>query len=670
MGDEFAASLVLEDTGTLLGQLVRESVVAPLAGAIWYTACEIGDGLEYRFSPGTLIGKNYLTLDLLLDGTLAIIFQLTLQQGEGGAKFEYVYNALNQCQARLRLPLEAVQQNRWSFPREGALLKPMAMGDRVNLALVDRMTITVLRKSEYPARWCQSAVTATVDAPPLLENPLLPAGVLLDEFGQNALREWPEKTRGTEELSQRLQAQLAQAPAQQWPEQFSRWGGWKARQVEATGYFRTYDDGNRWWLVDPDGYLFWSAGLDCVAVNVHGVYSGLETALSWLPDANGPYKDCFTKGRGQASFNYLAANFRREFGDTWHEAWATIALAELRDIGFNTVANWSEWQIAREAAFPYVRPLQFHSKRTPLVFRDFPDVFAPSFSEDAAEYATQLLETAADPALIGYFLMNEPTWGFTWETPAAGMLYTTESCHCREELAHYLQERYTTDSALAAAWEMPVTLDEITTGKWQQPLSDAAKGDLAAFSTIMADRLFRELSAACKKVDPQHLNLGARYYTVPPDWVVDAMSTFDVFSMNCYQQRVPAEAYTKLYERLHCPIMVGEWHFGALDVGLAASGIGHVRNQQARGQGYRCYLEDAAAHPWCVGVHYFTLYDESALGRFDGENWNIGFFDICNRPYEPLLDAARVSHERLYQVASGEVPAYADEPEYLPLLFS
>ena len=91
--------------------------------------------------------------------------------------------------------------------------------------------------------------------------------------------------------------------------------------------------------------------------------------------------------------------------------------------------------------------------------------------------------------------------------------------------------------------------------------------------------------------------------------------------------------------------------------------------EAARGQAYRIYLEDAAAKPWCVGVHWFTLYDESALGRFDGENWNIGFVDVCNRPYEELCKAARASHERLYTVASGEVAPYDEEPEYLPLLF-
>ena len=36
--------------------------------------------------------------------------------------------------ARMRVPLEAVDQNRWRYPREGAWLKPMCGGDRVDLA--------------------------------------------------------------------------------------------------------------------------------------------------------------------------------------------------------------------------------------------------------------------------------------------------------------------------------------------------------------------------------------------------------------------------------------------------------------------------------------------------------------------------------------------------------
>ena len=117
------------------------------------------------------------------------------------------------------------------------------------------------------------------------------------------------------------------------------------------------------------------------------------------------------------------------------------------------------------------------------------------------------------------------------------------------------------------------------------------------------------------------------------------------------------------------PVLVGEWHFGALDAGLPASGIGHVRTQADRGRAYRMYVEDAAAKPWSVGTHYFILYDESAIGRFDGECYNIGFYDVCNRPYDELCTAARTSHERLTDVATGVVPPFADAPEYLEKLF-
>jgi hypothetical protein len=70
-----------------------------------------------------------------------------------------------------------------------------------------------------------------------------------------------------------------------------------------------------------------------------------------------------------------------------------------------------------------------------------------------------------------------------------------------------------------------------------------------------------------------------------------------------------------------------------------------------------------------VGAHWFTLYDESAVGRFDGENYNIGFLDVCNRPYKELSEAGIASHERIYEVAAGEVEPYDDVPEYLPKLY-
>jgi hypothetical protein len=659
----------------LIGGIEREEGQAPIAGATWYKAAATGDGLLYRFPRGALAEARYLTADVLLDGTHLATFLLTLQEGEEGPAFGLSYGLLNQCSARMRVDLEAVNQNRWRYEREGAWLKPLCQGERVDLQRVDRMMVRVDRKSTEPVRWCMTPIVAAVEQPLRLEEPVLPHGPLLDELGQSTLYQWRTKTRSAGEVVARLRAQLAAAPAQRWPDQFSRWGGWKNKRLEGSGFFRTHHDGQRWWLVDPDGYVFWSSGPDCVRVDTAAGFGGLETALSWMPNPNGPYNEIYERRGPVPLINYLAANLIRAFGPaTWYEKWARIVLGELRRLGFNTVANWSDWRIARDARMPYVRPLEATYLSLPLVYRDFPDVFHPDFEEAAAAFARPLRETTDDPAMIGYFLMNEPNWGFAMETPAAGMLFNTPACASRVALSQFLRERYGDDDSLSAAWGMDVTFHAIAEGDlkgFPQPLRSAAQEDLAAFSAIMVEKFFGDLSAACRAVDSHHLNLGIRYYTIPPAWALEGMRHFDVFSMNCYQKDLTGleKPVRSVVETLDLPILVGEWHFGALDAGLPASGIGHVPDQEARGQAFRVYLEDAAAKPWCVGVHYFTLYDQSAIGRFDGENYNIGFLDVCNRPYEPLAAAARASHERLYQVAVGMVKPYDDVPEYLPLLF-
>jgi hypothetical protein len=359
----------------------------------------------------------------------------------------------------------------------------------------------------------------------------------------------------------------------------------------------------------------------------------------------------------------------RAFGADAHNRWAEIALSLMRSWGFNSVANWSDWRAASQAGFPYVRPLDDTFARSRLVYRSFPDVFHPDFDLDAADYARQMEETCDDPALIGYFLMNEPTWGFSSEMVAEGMLYNTPQCASRRALAEFLRERHGSDAELSAAWGLDASFARVAEGEWTVRLTPAARADIEAFSTRMVEKYFATLSTACKQVDPNHLNLGARYYTLPPEWVSKGMRGFDVFSINCYKAEVPAEDLRRIHETLGLPTLIGEWHFGALDAGLPGSGIGHVRDQAARGQALRSYVEKAAAIPWCVGVHYFTLYDQSAVGRFDGENYNIGLLDICHQPYEPLVQAARRTHERLYPLAAGELEPVADQPEYLPMLF-
>jgi hypothetical protein len=567
-----------------------------------------------------------------------------------------------------------VNMNRWGINREGAFLKPRCSGDRVNLEKVDRIRFYVNRKGIKPTQFHITEFIITKDEVPFITNPILPKGPLLDELGQSNIHQWPEKTKTLEEMSSRLQKQLNEAYKQKWPDTFTRWGGQANKKLtNGSGFFATYHDGNRWWLVEPDGFAFWSVGIDCVCVDTGAAYAQLETALSFLPGRDGDFKDIYESPSRQDNYkliNYLAANFIRTFGqDGWRAKWADIALAELRRMRFNTVGNWSEWEFAKKYRFPYVRPMDFEPVNVKLIYRDFPDVFDPKFNLDAITYADTLKETKDDPALIGYFMMNEPQWGFSKELPAVGMMYNTPDCETRKALSQFLKDKYQTGQALSHVWGIQTTFDAIASGIWESSFNEVALLDLESFSSVMVDKYFSTLATACRKVDTNHLNLGIRYAGVPPEWVSKGMKSFDVFSINSYTQKVPENITEHIHKMLGIPTIIGEWHFGALDVGLPFSGIGHLKNQNDRAKAYGIYVEDAAANPNCVGVHWFTLYDESALGRFDGEAYNIGFLDVCNKPYSELSVAATRSHERIYNLANAEETPFYEELEYLPELF-
>ncbi|MCC5840884.1 MAG: hypothetical protein JJT96_12250 [Opitutales bacterium] len=635
-----------------------------------FRAEKSGAALQWTFPAGSLRGANWISFDILhLSGDQAG-FRLELQEGENGPCFSLTFSALPFALARLRLPLTALDLNAWALYREGALLKRCCYGARTDPARIDRMRLLVERIAEDAITWEMSLPTIGVDEPPLLREPLLPQGPLVDSIGQARLRSWPEKTKGPEEMIARIRDQQTRAGEQSWPAAFSRWGGWREKTFAASGYFRVAHDGQRWWFVDPEGHAYWSSAPDCARMGTPAAIDGLESAIENGPGLLKEFPECLhtvhRPGQGDTlQFDHLRANLTRAFGpDHVDAAWGETIVGLLRKMGFNGFGNWSESATASAHRFPYVHPLKGGFPHTPTLFRDFPDVWHPAWPDDVAAYAQQLLPLRDDPALIGYFLMNEPTWGFAAQCPAEGLLAHAPAGPGREALVAFLRERHPTDQALAGAWKTDITLSAISAGERFPRIPEAALPDLHAFSGRMAEKFFGDLTAACRAVDPHHLNLGVRYYILPPPWLEEAMSLFDVFSMNCYETQIPADALARLHEKIKRPVLIGEWHFGALDAGLPMAGICRVADQHERGVAFRAYLEHAAAQPWCVGAHYFQLYDQPYLGRFDGENWNIGLLDTAHRPHEAMTRVIRACHETLYEVAAGQCPPHPAKPAH------
>ncbi|MBQ7314112.1 MAG: beta-galactosidase, partial [Clostridia bacterium] len=124
---------------------------------------------------------------------------------------------------------------------------------------------------------------------------------------------------------------------------------------------------------------------------------------------------------------------------------------------------------------------------------------------------------------------------------------------------------------------------------------------------------------------------------------------------NCYSMD-PWDSIENFSKITGKPVIIGEFHFGALDRGMDATGLRGVESQTERGVAYRRYMHRAAAHPMCLGAHYFILYDQAYLGRFDGENYQIGALDVCSRPYTEFIDGIVKTHGELYKVADGQMP--------------
>ena len=103
------------------------------------------------------------------------------------------------------------------------------------------------------------------------------------------------------------------------------------------------------------------------------------------------------------------------------------------------------------------------------------------------------------------------------------------------------------------------------------------------------------------------------------------------------------------------PLIIGEFHMGALDRGMFHTGLVSVDSQAARAKAYKEYVQSCLRHPSFVGCHWFQYQDEPTTGRvYDEENYQIGFVDIADTPYRETIDACREVGSGMYRYRLGE----------------
>ena len=645
--------------------------------------CEVifgadGGGITLAEAKGT--DKRYIVgdIELLEDHSAAMMLRCFLP----GADKERLYirfGLLPNLKTRICIDLDWLDNSTIFTNRTPGTLKLVIHGQRTDVQEVDRFELG-LQRAFQDVRVRLENFQLTDKKP--TEFPL-PDKKLVDEFGQWKEKDWPGKINSFDELKAAMEAN--EGPAEYPFPEWNKWGGDSTRKLkEGTGFFSTFksEDG-RWHLVDPDGCDYFSLGPCGTRPGDPCRVDNLEKLCDWLPDVDDPeYKDLYNIGTRRRTaymppdsykmISFTALNLKRIYGDNWMDKWEEMSHHILMKHGINSQGNFPSLNVNDgKSKIPYVRELPNFPATEILIFRDFPDVLSPEYREKSAQYAKHLEDWKNDPWLIGYFLRNEPEFNFVEGLAIADeVLHNPTMTYCRVGLIEFLRGRYGTIEALNQAWgsnfESFVDFEKpIPTCSTTYPKSEP---DIREFSVHLIREYIRIPSLACRAVDKNHLNLGLRWSKANNLDMMSGWEYFDVFSINCYDFDPTRDMDFVVEAKVDLPILIGEYHCGALDRGLPATGLKGVANQEERGVMWRYFVEKCAAHPHGVGAHWFQYNDQFCLGRFDGENYQIGMVDICMQPHKELVEAAYETSKILYKVKNGEVEPYNREPKSIPMI--
>lgn len=483
----------------------------------------------------------------------------------------------------------------------------------------------------------------------------------IDTFGQYNHKNWPGKTQSLADLAAKRERETADLAAHPGPVGWDKFGGDDTGpQLKATGFFRVEKIGGKWWLVDPAGHRFFSHGIDCVRMLDA---TPIEERSTWFADFPGDqpeFKEFFSEafclkghyaGRTVKCFSFSGANLRRKYGADWKTVYPELVQRRLRSWGLNTIGNWSDAATCRLRRTPYTDTIGSHNVRqiegSAGYWGKFPDVFDLSFAASLRrDMDGKKGGSAGDPWCLGYFSDNEMSWGDDTSL-AVAVLKSPADQAAKKVFLSDLQAKYGDIAKLNSVWGTAhKSWDDLLQSR-EAPDKQKAEADLAAFYTRIAEQYFRTVRDTIKAVAPSQLYLGCRFADNNDRAALAAAKFCDVVSFNLYRRSV---ANFQFPGGADAPVLIGEFHLGALDRGLFHPGLVPVADQAARAQAYISYVNGALHHPQIVGTHWFQYQDEPTTGRcYDGENYQIGFVDVADTPYAETIAASRRIGASLYR---------------------
>jgi len=510
--------------------------------------------------------------------------------------------------------------------------------------------------------------------PSPLENSSKPLLPFIDAFGQYMHQEWSGKIHSVDDFARRREEENLDLDKHPGPSKWDKYGGWEAGpQLEATGYFRVQKYEGKWWLVDPEGRLFWSHGIDVVQDRCCPTpITDRKEYFADLPEPGSELSQFYFKsswasfgyyaGKTFECFNFHAANLFRKYGRDWKRQFAEVSHRRLRSWGMNTIGAWASDWIYLMRKTPYV--VIVHTAWGNVFIQGskgfwgkFPDPFDPRYKEQVRNLlGKEKGKSAGDPWCVGFFVDNELSWGDELSLAIATLASPAEQ-PAKRVFIEDLKAKYATIEKLNETWGTQHASWEALLQSTTPPDPKKAHDDLAAFYTKIAEEYFRICRDAVKEVAPNQLYLGCRFAWA--DWGVNdraaqiAAKYCDVVSYNLYWADVKN---FRLPGGVDKPVLIGEFNFSTTERGLFGAAIAGVRwtiDEAERAKAYTNYVLGALQNPLIIGAHFFEYMDEMAAGRGDGENSYAGFLDVTDTPYPEIIEASRAIAARMYEYRRG-----------------
>ncbi|MCL3781114.1 hypothetical protein EMN47_12060 [Prolixibacteraceae bacterium JC049] len=465
----------------------------------------------------------------------------------------------------------------------------------------------------------------------------------MDEYGQYIHTNWARKIHNEKDFELREKEEVAflnKCHRKPLADEF--YGYPTTHTVIGNGHWQTKKIDNKWWLITPKGNLFWSMGVTCIKLG-HATTSFTERTKYFSNSPESLTEIAKTqKHLGKISFGI--ENLKHKYGANWHQKSALKLGRRLDTWGINTFGNWSDIQLARDIRKPYVVPV--HYGCSDMISNKLPNVCNPEFEKQLSKSLTNYKKCNNDSFCIGVFVNNEI---HGWEN-IKPILAKGKNQFLRNHFIELLKAKYKSIADLNKKWNSNYKSWGSISELKQNKLNAV---DFDAFESYFIDRYYIICKRLVKDILPNKLYLGSRldFHEYPKvnklqqKIVKIAAKHCDILSFNRYSFNV---ADFKMPKQLDVPVLIGEFHFGALDRGLLNVGLKGVTNQVQRAEMYEKYMLQAIKNRNIVGAHWFQYQDQLVTGRGDGENYQIGFIDVCDTPYYELIEKGITVSKQLY----------------------